>query len=69
MNLRRTAETIATAIVTSGTDTATVANAAGVPVASLVEHLHTGELTMPEVVRVSGVLRLRPEDLFAGAAA
>lgn len=62
------AQRIAAAIVDRGTDTATVANAAGLLVSDLEDHLRTGDLTMVEIVRVGGVLRLGPSDLYGATA-
>lgn len=62
------AQRIADAIVSRGTDTATVAHAAGLPVSDLEDHLRTGDLTMVEIVRVGGVLRLGPSDLYGATA-
>lgn len=61
------AQRIAAAIVSRGTDTATVALAAGLPASDLDDRLRTGDLTMSEVVRVGGVLRLGPSDLYGAA--
>lgn len=58
------AQRIADTIVARGTDTATVANAAGLPVSDLEDRLRTGDLTMSEVVRVGGVLSMEPSDLY-----
>ncbi len=62
------AQRIADAIVSRGTDTATVAHAAGLPVSDLENHLRTGDLSMVEIVRVGGVLRLGPSDLYGASA-
>jgi len=62
-----TAQRIADAMVSRGTDTETVANAADMPVSVLDERLHTGDFTMTEIVRVGGVLSLSPSDLYGEA--
>lgn len=56
------------AILARGTDTESVARAAGVPVRDLERRLPTGDLTMAEVVRVGGFLRMGPTDLFGATA-
>lgn len=61
------AQRIADAIVSRGTDTETVANAADMPVSVLEERLSTGDFTMTEIVRVGGVLRMSPSDLYGDA--
>jgi hypothetical protein len=62
-----TAQQIADAIVSRGTDTETVANAADMPVSVLEERLSTGDFTMTEIVRVGGVLHMSPSDLYGAA--
>lgn len=59
---------IAAAIVSRGTDTETVANAADMPVSVLEERLSSGDFTMTEIVRVGGVLHMSPSDLYGDAA-
>lgn len=59
---------IAAAIVSRGTDTETVANAADMPVSVLEERLSSGDFTMTEIVRVGGVLQMSPSDLYGDAA-
>jgi hypothetical protein len=61
------AQQIADAIVSRGTDTETVANAADMPVSVLEERLSTGDFTMTEIVRVGGVLCMSPSDLYGDA--
>lgn len=58
------AQRIAETILTRGTDTATVANAAGLPVSTLEDRLLTGDFTMAEIVQVGGVLSMEPSDLY-----
>jgi hypothetical protein len=62
------AQRIADTIVARGTDTATVANAAGLPVSDLEDRLRTGDFTMSEIVRVGGVLSMEPSDLYGAPA-
>lgn len=56
------------AIIARGTDTESVARAAGVLVHDIERRLREGDLTMAEVVRVGGFLRMGPTDLFGAAA-
>ncbi|SBN64414.1 hypothetical protein GA0004736_3374 [Curtobacterium sp. 9128] len=59
---------IRAAIVARGTDTESVATAVGMRASELDEHLTRGDLSMPDVVRVGGVLLLSPTDLYGDAA-
>ncbi|GAA3330576.1 hypothetical protein HP467_07445 [Curtobacterium albidum] len=56
------------AIVARGTDTETVARAVGMPVVEFESRLRSGDISMPDIVRVGGFLRMAPTDLFGVAA-